>query len=150
MEMTEALFASLSTLWTSNTASGGLNDPTSNAFVHLMVQSVDPNYDSDRAIYPTTVVWDIVPRSDTTWGLSNARDTQAFMARATVRTWRDPGRTKQNAVSMQMQNRYDGATPQSQAGWVFSPLSTEGYPQSQGSGAQYSIVINFSGRAAAA
>lgn len=150
MDLSEAVFTSLAAIRTADSGSGGLSNIAGDAYIARLVQKGDPNYDEHRADYWPLAQVDVVERSDTSWGYSDSRDTDGVTILIRVKTQRDGGRTKQNAVAARLKLKLDGVTLASQTGWVFSPASYETGYQEAASGAELGFAMRFSCRAAAA
>jgi hypothetical protein len=114
-DLSEALFLSLDAIRAADTGAGGLAQTGGGAaYLNHLVQRTDPNYDESRAEYWPLVVADVIEDADTVWGTTSSPDQEGFILRLTITTFRDPGRTSQNAVSARLRLKLDGVTPASQ------------------------------------
>lgn len=147
MDLSEAVFTSIDAIRAADTGAGGLNEANGVALVNKMVLRDDANYGEDRADYWPHLMVDVIERSDTTWGTVNSRDTEQVFVRITLRTQRDPGRAKQNAVSARMRTVFDGVIPAAQTGWFFGVLTLERGYQVRATGNVLVYVQEYSIRA---
>lgn len=145
-DLSEALFTSLDAIRSADTGSGGLAaaSGTLTAKLNYFVQRDDPNYDPDRAEYWPLVIVDIIEKSDTTWGLAVAPELNTVLVRVTINALRDPGRGSQNAVSRRIKDKFDGAVPATQTGYIFGPLSLDRAYQLRGRNNAYVMVHEYS------
>lgn len=129
MDLSEALFTSLLALKTADTGAGGLNNTSATAYVAQFVQEDDASLSPERAGFPPMIVVDILENDDQPWLAASAYSLVGVTVRMTVYTWRDPGRSKQNAINKRMLTVFDGITPATQTGWNFGPLMRAGGQQ---------------------
>lgn len=147
MDLGEAIFASITALYTADTASGGLNEANGAARIERLVQKADANFDTDRADFEPLLAVDVFEKSDQNWGGDEATDTDQIMVRLTLTTFRDAGRTKQNAVSARMRMVFNGTVLAAQSGWVLGLLSLLRVYQGQTGSAKITLIQEYTIRA---
>lgn len=148
MDLSEAIFTSLTAIRTADSGTGGLSNIAADAYIAKLVLKGDANYDENRAEYWPLAVVDIIEHSDTSWGYTDTRDVEGVTIIIRLRTLRDRGRTSQNAISARLKVQLDGVVPASQTGWVFSPMAYESGFQEASSGVWLTFAMRFSCRAA--
>ena len=142
-DMSEAIFASINTLYVNDTGAGGLNETDGDAQVRHFIRQGDPNFSQDR-----TYNWPLV-----SVGVFN-NESRVFTKRrveAIVRmslfTNRDDntsGLTRQYDVAQRMYELFDGATLTAQTGVAFSLLNQLRDFQGPSSGVELHRVFEYS------
>lgn len=147
MDLSEALFTSLTAIVTADSGSGGLSNASADAYIQRgIVQVGNASYDADRAIYWNGVVLDVFENPRHGWGVASSVQTSVeFIARLTLRTLRDAGRAKQNACAERLKLKLDGITPANQTGYNFSPLTLLRASQGPSDSKSLAYVLEFSG-----